>query len=327
MIDIRRRGFAALAVSGIAAPMLARGAAAQPGAKDTVAVKAAIDRFAKLPVTSASCRVSVSSGWSLGHDEKKPLFIGSAIKTFILAQVLRGVEAGRLKEETLVTIDDKVRSPSSPVFIELGGKTMARNALEAMIAHSDNTATDVAMAAAGVADVRALIAEARLDSVRVPTSTRRLFIYLATGKSQDLSWSELLKLLDHPTNPQPAVNTTESMMGSAADMVSWYQMALAGKFFTKPATLVEFKRIQAMADSLVHVVPPDTVAYGKGGSIDWNNFHCFSLPGQMIIKGVPVTFCFTINWTGGTDADVKTVFGSYVAAVADVLGETAKAIG
>ena len=33
------------------------------------------------------------------------------------------------------------------------------------------------------------------------------------------------------------------MIGSAADMVSWYQMALAGKFFKQPATLVEFKRM------------------------------------------------------------------------------------
>jgi hypothetical protein len=38
-------------------------------------------------------------------------------------------------------------------------------------------------------------------------------------------------------------------------MVSWYRQALAGSFFRKPGTLVEFKRIQAMADALVHVVP------------------------------------------------------------------------
>src|SRR4029453_19065818 len=115
---------------------------------------------------------------------------------------------------------------------------MARNALEAMIAHSDNTATDVALAAAGVADVRALVAEAKLDSVRIPTSTRRLFIYLATGKDQDVSWAELVKLLDQPSDPQPAINPAQSMTGNAVDMVSWYQAALAGKFFRQPATLL-----------------------------------------------------------------------------------------
>ncbi len=70
---------------------------------------------------------------------------------------------------------------------------------------------------------------------------------------------------------------------------------------------MEFKRIQAMADSLALVVPPDTPAYGKGGSIDWGDFHCFSLPGQMIVRQVPVTFCFTINWTGPAES-VGSVF-------------------
>jgi len=37
-------------------------------------------------------------------------------------------------------------------------------------------------------------------------------------------------------------------------------------------------------------------------------------------------FCFTFNWTGGTDVDVKKVFSSYVGAVADVLGEAAKTV-
>jgi beta-lactamase class A len=327
MIALGRRGFAALAVSSAASSALASRAWAQQAApRDMAAVRVAIDRFARLPVTSASCMVS-TGGWSLGYDERTPLFIGSAVKTFILAQYLRALEAGRVKEEDLATIDDTVRSPSSPVFIDLSGKTMTRNVLEAMIAHSDNTATDVAMAAARLADVRALIAEAKLDSVRVPTSTRRLFIYLASGKDQDMGWTELMKLLEHPTNPRPAVNSTQSMIGSAADMVSWYQDALAGKFFKLPATLVEFKRIQAMADALIHVVPADTLAYGKGGSIDWNDFHCFSLPGQMIVRGTPVTFCFTINWTGGSEADVKKVFGSYVSTIADVLAESAKALG
>ncbi len=42
-----------------------------------------------------------------------------------------------------------------------------------------------------------------------------------------------------------------------------------------------------MADSIAHVVPPDTPAYMKGGSIDWNGFHCMALAGQMIVRGVP----------------------------------------
>ncbi len=339
MINPSRRNVAAIALAGLSAPaLISRARAQEKTPKDIADVKAAIDRFAKLPVESASCFVDAGKLWNLGHDKDKPLFVGSAVKTFILAQYLRAVEAGRLKEDGLCVIDDNLRSFSSPVFgdrqlkdkpepdLALTGKTLARNVLEARIAHSDNTATDVALAAANVEDVRKLIAEAGLTTVRVPTSTRRLFAYLASGVDKDVSWSELQRLLDKPTNPQPAINQVQSMVGSAVDMVRWYQNALSGKYFKQQSTLVEFKRIQAMADALVHVVPADTMAYGKGGSINWNKFHCFSLPGQMMVHArTPVTFCFTINWTGPEES-LDPTFKSYVAAVADVLAASAKAI-
>ena len=106
----------------------------------------------------------------------------------------------------------------------------------------------------------------------------------------------------------------------------WYQQALRGAFFKQPATLVEFKRIQAMADAVAKAVPPDTPAYGKGGSIDWERFHCLCFAGQMIVARVPVTFCLTINWSGPDDK-VPAMAESYIAAAADVLREAAQSVG
>jgi len=100
---------------------------------------------------------------------------------------------------------------------------------------------------------------------------------------------------------------------------------LRGEFFADPATLLEFKRIQAMADALAPVVPPNTVAYGKGGSIDWAGFHCLCLPGQMVVAEVPITFCLTVNWTGPDDG-VAGVFQAYKDAVAGVLEAAAEAV-
>src|SRR5205085_313817 len=123
--------------------------------------------------------------------------------------------------------------------------------------------------------------------------------YLAgAAEGVDVGWSGVQRLAEAAPGgvARPALNDRQTMASTADDMVAWYRQALAGAFFQKPATLVEFKRIQAMANALILVVPPDTVAYGKGGSIDWQDFHCFSLPGQMIVGKVPVTFCFTINW-------------------------------
>jgi beta-lactamase class A len=325
-LDFPRRRLPALAAAALAAlPISVRAQAQAGGAR----LQAAIERFAVLP--AASCLVVAdhpAKTWQASHRPAERLFVGSAVKTFILAQYLRDVEAGRLAENTQMAIDDSVRSLSSPVFLELTGTTPAVSVLEAMITHSDNTATDVAMAAVGADRVRALVAEAGLKQTQVPDSTRRLFSYLAGApEGVDVGWAGMQKLAEGATGTagRPALNDRQTMASTAEDMVAWYRKALTGTFFTKPGTLVEFKRIQSMADSLIHVVPPDTAAYGKGGSIDWQGFHCFCLPGQMIVGKVPVTFCFTINWTGPADG-VGAIFDSYKTAIAEVLREAAVAV-
>jgi beta-lactamase class A len=315
---------AAWAVSPIAS------SAAQDG-QAAARVREAVSRFAGV-AQRTSCLIVAdhpTRPWRAAHNPDARLFVGSAVKTFILAQYLREVEAGRLSEDQAMAIDDTVRSPSSPVLLELSGKTAARNVLEAMIAHSDNTATDAALAAVGAASVRALIAEAGLMSTVIPDSTRRLFSYLAGApEGVDLGWAGMRKALSGalPGPARDAVNDRQTMMSTAEDMVRWYRAALRGAYFRKAETLVEFKRIQAMADAIAAAVPPDTPAYAKGGSIDWNGFHCFCLPGQMIVAKAPVTFCFTVNWNGPDDG-VAAVFEAYKASVASVLREAALVAG
>ena len=98
-----------------------------------------------------------------------------------------------------------------------------------------------------------------------------------------------------PGPAREARNDVDTMACPAATFVAYYKRALAGAFFAKKETLREFKRIQAMADAIALVVPSDTPAYMKGGSIDWNGFHCMASAGQMIVRGVPVTFCLNLN--------------------------------
>ncbi|HTE37865.1 MAG TPA: serine hydrolase, partial [Reyranella sp.] len=103
--------------------------------------------------------------WTAGVLADQTMFVGSAVKTFMLAEYLRS----DLSETSLVTIDDNIRSISSSIFgdelsggepapdVKLEGKTLARTVLEAMISHSDNTATDAVLRAVGVDNVRDLI--------------------------------------------------------------------------------------------------------------------------------------------------------------------------
>ena len=260
------------------------------------------------------------------------MFVGSAVKTFILATYLREVEAGRLSETEPMAIDDGIRSLSSPIFgahleatENLAGSALARTILEAMISHSDNTATDAALRRVGAGRVRDFIAETvGLKHTRIPDSTRRMFSWLAgAGEGVDVGWAGMKQILDDKCFDEcrPAINDQQTMVSTAADLVAYYRRAVAGEFFGKPETLTEFKRIQAMGDVISKVVPADTVAYAKGGSIDWQGFHALCATGQMLVGATPVTFCFILNWTGPDD-----LTGRFGAAVAAVLAEVAKEV-
>jgi beta-lactamase class A len=133
-------------------------------------------------------------------------------------------------------------------------------------------------------------------------------------------------LVEHPTHPRPALNDVMTMASTADDMVSWYRQSLRSAYFKTRAMIDEFARIQGMATALTQVVPPHIVAYGKGGSIDWQDFHCLSLPGDMVVGATHVTFCFTINWTG-PDNSVPDMMRTYVGHVARVLEASAGAAG
>jgi beta-lactamase class A len=267
--------------------------------------------------------------WQRAYKPDAQMFVGSAVKTFILTTFLRLVETGNLSEAKQLPIDDSVRSLDSPVFEKLTGSTEARSVLEAMISHNDNTATDAAFAAVGVNNVRQFIASAGLTSTLIPDSTRILYSYLAGAPlGVDEGWQGMLKIRDGQFFGQPRspLNKQQTMQSTAGQLVSYYQRALSGAFFSKPATLTEFQRIQTMADAIAHIVPSGVKAYAKGGSINWEGFHALSVAGQMIVNNVPVTFCFTVNWNG-PDQDVPVVETGFGASIAKILGGVATSLG
>jgi Pyruvate/2-oxoacid:ferredoxin oxidoreductase gamma subunit len=88
-------------------------------------------------------------------------------------EFLQDVEEGRLDESELLDVNDDVRSLSSPVLMNLTGQQGGKYILESMIAHSDNTATDIALKHVGRAlpnaallgGFAAISGEIRLESV------------------------------------------------------------------------------------------------------------------------------------------------------------------
>ena len=332
---MQRRVFVSSAGSVLAAPWVVRVARADTGDLQASGdLDAALQRFAALPGTK-SYLVHVGPGGSGGQIAEEPdllLFTASAYKTFVLAQYLREVEAGRLSEDEQVPINDSVRMLSSPVFFNLAGTTEARSVLEAMITHSDNTATDLATGKAGADRVRALIAQAGLSSIRIPDSTRRFASYLlGAPPGVDLGWPGVLHAAENPPGPfRPPLNDVITLAGSARDFVAWYEQALAGAFFARPETLTEFKRIQAMSVQIPLAVPADTVAYAKGGEYAANfgsTLNAKSFAGQIVAgdKPTPVTFCFLVNWDGPAE-DFPATEAAFFAAIRGVLGVVKRAL-
>jgi beta-lactamase class A len=279
-------------------------------------------RFKAFPGTT-TFRIDIDRHELVSDGAGTQLFVASAIKTFVLCQYLRDVESGRLSEDEQLPVDDGVRAAASPVLLELTGTTPARSILEAMITHSDNTATDVAFKRVGPDRVRSFIAEAGLRATLVPDSTRRFFSYnVGAPLGVDIGWSGVQEVLasGHTLGtPHRPLNDEETLASSADDLVSYYKRALAGGFFTKQTTLTEFKRI-LLSNAFF---PDGTVGYGKGGSGDWvadatdvADFHAISYAGQMVVGGTPVTFCFVVNWTS---VDPRSTSEDLIPAFVDVV--------
>lgn len=296
---MHRRSFSTLAFATLVGTKIVGPASAQNASSD---LETQLQGFEKFPGTT-SFRIDVGNDKLASNSPGRRLFVASTIKTFIICQYLRDVEAGRLSEDEQLSVDDNVRTESSPVFQNLTGTTPARSILEASITHSDNTATDIALLRVGPDRVRSFIAAGGFRATLIPDSTRRFFSYnVGAPLGVDIGWSGVQQVLASQRAlgpPHPPLNDQETLASSAGNMVSYYKRGMAGEFFTKPTTLQEFKRIHLNNDFF----PDDTIGYAKGGSADSlaesltvPDFHALSVAGQMVVNATPVTFCFVVNW-------------------------------
>src|SRR5258708_17350305 len=194
-----RRGFLTGAAAAIGTMPLARTAVGED--KMPVSSDAILALFKSLPGDVAikiyAPAANGKAEFLVESNASKTMFVGSAIKTFILCEALRQADSPGVVQSLKVkqlSLDASVWSVDSTIFNppNLIGKVSQRTALEAMILHSDNTGTDMSMKDVGPEKVRALIASIGLKNTMVPESTRALFGYLLGVKDpKAFSWEEL----------------------------------------------------------------------------------------------------------------------------------------
>ena len=271
--------------------------------------------------------------WSAEIEPSGDFFIASVFKGFVLAETLR------LEEESLdprgdlplaaqlnrrlakqLPLDESVFSLSAPVMNppHLTGQVTLRTALEAMIAHSDNTATDIALKHVGPDRVRVFIADIGLRETQIPESTRQFFGYIiGIPDWQATTWAEMQA--DDPTRtPRPILNDTITMASTPNELVSFYARALQGEFFRYAETLAVFRAILGLADSVPASVPLGANGFGKGGSIDIEESegasHVLTFAGGLYVPDRWVYFALLQNWTDADAGPTSEVMGAYIAA-------------
>ena len=242
----------------------------------------------------------------------KKMFVGSAIKTFILCEVLRQADSPNvvqtLKREQL-DLNASVWSLDSATFNppNLIGKVSLRTALEAMIMHSDNTGTDMCIKHAGPDKVRQFVASIGLKNTLIPNATRSLFGYMLGAKDyKNFTWDDIQAAANSPIVNSP-MNDVESMVSTGDDFHSYYSRALQGDFFKNKETLNEFRRILSLGDAIwLLPLPIGCSSFCKGGSIDVAGFHAIAAPGAMFFDNRWLYFFVAINWYSKDERDPST---------------------
>jgi beta-lactamase class A len=314
MIHSRRNFLAAASASLAAAPFTTQTANAidlTPGLSEKI-----LRRFRQLPGDTAIKILAPGKDGrnqlSIELNSSRQLFVASSIKTFVLCEALRQIDSPDIVERletSILQLNDSVWSPGSPTFNppNLTGEVSERTTLDAMINHSDNTATDMIFRLVGANNVRHFIAEIGLKSTLVPNSTRALAAYIFGAPNYlTITWEELQKLSGPPVHP--FLNKVETLASSASDLVSYYFRALTGQFFKHAETLQEYRRILSLCDFIYLVpLPLGVSSYAKSGNADGPGFHARSIAGGIYFAGQWVFFAFLINWYAEEAEDPRTV--------------------
>jgi beta-lactamase class A len=240
------------------------------------------------------------------------LFSASTNKAIILCERLRQLDAPDIDDQLAghkLALDDTIWSLGSTIFDppNLTGLVSERTAAEAMIIHSDNTATDMVLKEAGADNVRQFIASIGLKSTMIPDSTRALAGYLLGADDyKTITWAELLSILGPLV--RRSLNDVETLSSSADDLVSFFSRALQGKFFTHGETLQEFRRILLLGD-ITYLVPFPLGAsiFGKAGYFDSPGDHGRCIAGGMYFPHRWVYFATILNWDAPEADDPDTV--------------------
>jgi beta-lactamase class A len=248
---------------------------------------------------------------------ERRMFAASTLKSIILCERLRQLDSADIEKEIAeheLPLGKSVWSRGSTIFNPpaLSGVVSERTAMEAMIIHSDNTATDMVLKVTGAHAVRTFISSIGLNNTMIPDSTRVFAAYLAgVPKYKTITWDKLAAIPPKPL-AHPFLNDVETLASSPDDLVSFFSRALQGMFFSHPETLFQFRRILLLGDiSYLVPFPLGLSVFGKAGYADVAGAHARSIAGGVYFPNRWVYFSMVLNWDAEQGDDPETVKAFY----------------
>lgn len=222
--------------------------------------------------------------------------VGSCFKAFVAAACCRQVERGALRWDDALPITAETRVPPSEALGALrdGDAVTVWDAAEAMIAVSDNTATDLLLRRIGVGAVHAFVAEAGMVDTRIPASVRSVYDAAEARPGERI----------------------EACVSTARDLTRFYARTLNGDPFAAPASLDAFKALLRREDLAQETAwPTGTVCYRKGGYLAPPPILASALTGAFEAGGHVVAFAFAANVECADEGQAPSIVDAFTGGV------------
>lgn len=225
------------------------------------------------PNVSVAWSVSLRNGRKLEYHSDVSMEAGSTFKAIAAAACCRQVERGNLDWQTLLVIRPDDRVPAS-VATEgrPDGTTMSLDeAVQVMLADSDNTATDLVIRTIGHDAIVRLARELNLHDLKIPASVKDLYT--------------------HADDPDIAAFTT-----SMRDLRSFYDAVFRNELFENAETQRHFLKVLRGEDERQGSVWPHGVTcYRKSGSLLTAALFAQAIAGAFIKENAVATWAFCVN--------------------------------
>lgn len=229
----------------------------------------------------------------IDHQGESTYEVGSCFKAFVAAELCRQVDAGMLSwnDEIIVRQEERVPSSSRLDAIPDGSTVTLEEAARAMIAVSDNTATDLVLARVGHERVTELMERTGMERTSIPESVKRVY-----------------------ATEEGAIPI--ACRSTMTDLTRFYTTALTGTMFRNVATLDRFKDLLREEDRDQGTTWRDGVlCYRKSGSLEPPPLFVQAMAGAFIDETGMSVFAFVVNQYDRSDSDDTEALTAFVDAL------------